>query len=31
MFGVIITSTPEQRAEWLREAREMTARCFPRH
>ena len=29
MFGVIITSTPEQRAEWLREAGEMTARCFP--
>jgi NAD(P)H dehydrogenase (quinone) len=30
MFGVIITSTPEQRAEWLSEAGELTARCFPR-
>jgi len=29
MFGVIITSTPERRAEWLREAGETTARCFP--
>jgi NAD(P)H dehydrogenase (quinone) len=29
-FGAIITSDPEQRAEWLEQAREMTARYFPR-
>ena len=26
---VIVTSTPEQRHEWLREAAETTLRCFP--
>ena len=29
MFGVIVTSTEEQRREWLGEARELTRRMFP--
>ena len=29
MFGVIVTSTEEQRREWLGEARELTHRMFP--
>jgi len=28
-FSVVITSTPPQRAEWLREVGETVARCFP--
>jgi len=28
-FSVVITSTPEQRAAWLREAAETVAGCFP--
>ena len=28
-FSVVITSTPQQRAEWLQEARATVARCFP--
>jgi putative NADPH-quinone reductase len=28
-FSVVITSTPEQRAEWLREARQTVARYYP--
>jgi putative NADPH-quinone reductase len=28
-FAVVITSTPAQRAGWLREARAMVAGCFP--
>jgi len=28
-FGVVVTSTPEQRWTWLREAREFVERCFP--
>ena len=28
-FSVIITSTPEQRAQWLTEAREISGMCFP--
>lgn len=30
MFGVIVTSTDAQRAEWLREVRETVLRYFPR-
>jgi NAD(P)H dehydrogenase (quinone) len=29
MFGVIVTSTPEQRAAWLEEVTETVDRCFP--
>jgi len=29
-FGVIVTSTDEQRREWLKEVEEVTARYFPR-
>jgi putative NADPH-quinone reductase len=29
MFGVVVTSTEEQRAEWLTRVRETVARCFP--
>lgn len=29
-FGVIVTSTPEQRQQWLAEAAELTNRCFPK-
>ena len=29
-FGVIVTSSPEQRNAWLEEARAITGRCFPR-
>jgi putative NADPH-quinone reductase len=28
-FSVVITSTPQQRAEWLQEVREIVARHFP--
>jgi NAD(P)H dehydrogenase (quinone) len=28
-FGVIITSSPEERTEWLKEVRETTGRYFP--
>jgi NAD(P)H dehydrogenase (quinone) len=28
-FGVIVTGTPEQRREWLKEAAELTRVCFP--
>jgi NAD(P)H dehydrogenase (quinone) len=28
-FRVVVASTPEKRAEWLEEVREMTAGCFP--
>jgi NAD(P)H dehydrogenase (quinone) len=28
-FGVIVTSTPEERAKWLAEATEITSRYFP--
>ena len=28
-FGVIVTSTPEQRKEWLREVKEITTHHFP--
>jgi len=28
-FGVVVTSTPEQREAWLQEARELAQRCFP--
>jgi len=31
MFGVIITSTPEQRLEWLKHAEEVINRYFPAH
>jgi NAD(P)H dehydrogenase (quinone) len=30
-FGVIVTSSPEQRHSWLHEVREITLRCFPDH
>ena len=30
MFRIIVTSTPEQRQQWLREAREMVEEAFPR-
>ncbi|MDM8552798.1 NAD(P)H-dependent oxidoreductase [Desulfobacterales bacterium HSG2] len=30
MFSMIVTSTPEQRMEWLREVREVMNRYFPR-
>ena len=29
-FGVIVTSTPEQRAEWLRDVEEILRKVFPR-
>jgi hypothetical protein len=29
LFSVIITSTPEQRAAWLRRTRELVGRTFP--
>ena len=29
MFGVVVTSTPEQRRQWLAEAAELAARIFP--
>ena len=29
-FGVIVTSTPEQRAEWLRDLEEILRKAFPR-
>lgn len=29
-FAVVITSTPEQRAQWLAEVRAIVAQCFPR-
>jgi putative NADPH-quinone reductase len=29
MFGVVITSSSEQRAEWLARVRETVAQCFP--
>lgn len=28
-FGVVVTSTPEERASWLGEARKLVASCFP--
>ncbi len=30
MFGVVVTSSPEQRAEWLRRARQVVADHFPK-
>ncbi len=30
MFGVVVTSSPEQRAEWLKRVREAVAHYFPR-
>ncbi len=30
MFGVIVTSTPQRREEWLQEAREVANTYFPR-
>jgi hypothetical protein len=27
-FGVVVTSTPEERAAWLDEARELALGCF---
>ncbi len=29
MFGVIVTSTPAQREEWLKQVRELVTCCFP--
>ena len=29
VFSVVVTSTPEQRAKWLDEARELVGHCFP--
>ncbi len=29
MFGVIVTSTPEQRTAWLKEVQQIVDRCFP--
>jgi NAD(P)H dehydrogenase (quinone) len=29
VFGVVVTSTPQQRGTWLAEAREMVRECFP--
>jgi NAD(P)H dehydrogenase (quinone) len=30
-LGVIITSTPQQRTEWLKEVEDTTEKCFPRN
>ncbi|MCX6030577.1 MAG: NAD(P)H-dependent oxidoreductase [Chloroflexi bacterium] len=29
MFGVVVTSTPAQRAAWLQQAQEIVSQCFP--
>ena len=29
MFGVVVTSSPQQRARWLREVQEIVLECFP--
>lgn len=29
MFGVVVTSTAEQRSEWLKEVQSVVSRCFP--